>query len=268
MLAMLAFHRVPSRFAPALATMPFVALVAYYFAWPYAGAEFIEVWQAHVREVLAQGYREPPPGFHFGAWRTVAITTPLVVSGFAALGVVQAVRWWVRRVELRPLLVAFGAWLVVPLVRVTLPGLVDFDGIRHFLEYWPPFAVFALFGARFAIVSLQHAARRFGVARGSLPSRAIVLGVLLSLGLPPLLASVRTHPYQLTYFNALVGGLGDAQAPARSTPRTTGRRATSRACVGSRLTPSAPDLSSCPWLPTSHSFTRSRCFRRTSACSR
>jgi hypothetical protein len=221
-LAMLAFDLKPFTrerldsmswpFVTALATMPVVALVAYYFAWPQAWGDFLQVWQAHVREVLAQGYREPARGFHFGAWRAVAITTPPVVLVFAALGVAQAARWWVRRVSLRPMLVMFGAWLLVPLVRVTLPGLVDFDGIRHFLEFWPAFAVFAMFGVRFTIVSLRAATARFLEAREPRLSRVLTLAVLLSAGLPPLLASVRTHPYQIAYFNALVGGLGGAQA--------------------------------------------------------
>ena len=39
------------------------------------------------------------------------------------------------------------AWLMVPIIRISLPGMINFGGIRHFLEFIPAAALIAGYGA-------------------------------------------------------------------------------------------------------------------------
>jgi hypothetical protein len=85
-----------------------------------------------------------------------------------------------------------------------MPGMNVYDGIRHFLEVAPALAMLAALGAEEAVWLVGEAARR-------LPRRAVRTGVAL-LFLPALLDLVRFTPYEIAYFNPLIGGLPGAQA--------------------------------------------------------
>ena len=37
-------------------------------------------------------------------------------------------------------------WVAVPVGRVTMPGMLNFDGIRHFIEFYPALCVLAGLG--------------------------------------------------------------------------------------------------------------------------
>ncbi len=85
-------------------------------------------------------------------------------------------------------------WLAVPILRIAMPHSNFYDADRHFLEYIPAVAAAAGGGvARFAIVA--HRTR-------------LVLGAALA---SLLFAVGFSHPYESSYFNALIGGLGGAQ---------------------------------------------------------
>lgn len=121
-------------------------------------------------------------------------TTPLSVLLCAVVGA------WFGRVprHVRAFLVVGVA---VPVVRVQLPGMQVFDGVRHFLEFAPFLAVLAALGAH-AIGGKLLATRSAGWRAAA----ALVCTV------PGLAATVALHPYQTVFFNPAVGGFGGAQA--------------------------------------------------------
>lgn len=201
-----------SRLWIGLAAMPPVALLGYYYAWPQAWPAFKVVWRDHFEEITSQGYRTLPSGLHFDAWWEVAVTTPPILLPFFVLGALEGLRLWRARPELRTALAALSVWLVVPLLRVTLPGMVNFDGIRHFIEFWPPVAVFVALGVAWTLRSSRILAKRIAPVRAGVLRWSAAVGVIVLVAVPPLAASVRTHPFQLAYFNPLLGGLGGAQA--------------------------------------------------------
>jgi hypothetical protein len=101
-----------------------------------------------------------------------------------------------------PLLLAAG---LLPLALVSLPSLPAHDLERLFLPLQPFLVIYAGCG----LFGLFDALSRARPARLGLRARALVLSTLLCA--PPLLEVVRQHPYPLTYFNALIGGMRGAE---------------------------------------------------------
>ena len=103
------------------------------------------------------------------------------------------------RVPLHRLLIV---WFAFPILRTSLPGMVNFDGIRHFLEFLPGAALLAGFGAASLIQTLAK----------NRPARQLALGALVVLGLVINTASIAAayRPYEYLYFNSLTGGFSGA----------------------------------------------------------
>lgn len=94
------------------------------------------------------------------------------------------------------LFLVVGAGL--PVARTLLPGMRDYDGVRHFLEALPMLCLLAGAGAR----------RLAELARSSRLASVAVAGTALA---SPVVGLIATHPHQALYFNAIAGGLGGAQ---------------------------------------------------------
>ena len=129
------------------------------------------------------------------------IATPLGVLALGALGLAAGVRdqlrnWRTRRSRLMALT---QVWFFVPLALYVLMRPNIHGGIRHFLFILPALALFAANGA----VTLVELARRPR-------SRWLAFAALSVVLLLPLRDLVRLHPYQVTYYNELAGGVGGA----------------------------------------------------------
>jgi len=83
-------------------------------------------------------------------------------------------------------------WLFLPLTRYFVPNIGVIDGIRHFEEVLFPIAILAAIG-------LDHI---FSFARGRLAKLILFILIISYLGF----INYQYHPYQITYFNQLVGG--------------------------------------------------------------
>ena len=95
-----------------------------------------------------------------------------------------------------------------PVARTLLPGAINFDGVRHFLEFMPCLAVLAGLGLDLV---LREAARRWAaawrpVARAG--AGALLAGALLA---PAAWACADTWPFGNCYWNGFAGGLSGAQ---------------------------------------------------------
>lgn len=118
------------------------------------------------------------------------LTTPplfllLIVSGIA-LAAARARRG--VKVDL-----FFLIYIAVVLARISLPGAANFDGVRHFLELFPPLAAIAA-------ASLLTVEWRRAAAIGAI---ALVPGIA---------GIVRMHPFENAYWNVLAGGTAGAHA--------------------------------------------------------
>jgi hypothetical protein len=171
-------------------------------SWPYLWADPVGRLGAHLSYLLTRE-QAMAPGSHASALAALAWTTPLPFLLAVALGLGPLVRRLRAGDRLARLLVV---WIGVVLARLHLPGAVNFDGVRHFLELFPPLAAVGGLGLA--------AAARF--ARARVPSARRGRALAAALVAVPLLAQVAAlaavHPFGTTYWNELVGGLGGAQA--------------------------------------------------------
>ncbi len=159
-----------------------------------------DVWQAPIDAVLTRFGTIMEVGKQGGSAISshgvehVLWTTPLSVLALALLGPFHQK----LKPEERVLLVA-GA--LFPIGRTLLPGMVNFDGVRHFLEFFP-------FVGAAAGLGLAQTIQWTAAQRDAKWLRPSVLTLALA---PSVWATASTHPNGVCYFNVLVGGLGGAQ---------------------------------------------------------
>jgi hypothetical protein len=175
-------------------------LLAYYLSWPYIYKAPLQA-LTYFKTMASQEGRVGGLNWNWQPLLQVLSTTPEVMLACLLLGLGLAVFYMWKKPALiwRLTLV----WALLPVIRISLPGMVNFDGIRHFLEFVPGAAALAGIGA------VQLALW----AGGKNPRRQIAVGallvVLLAANVSELL--VRYFPYEYIYYNHLVGGLQGAQ---------------------------------------------------------
>lgn len=114
----------------------------------------------------------------------LAITIPLPILILAVLGAVVALHPPLQRTR-----VLIAAWLIGPVVLFTIWRPNVYDGVRHFLFLMP-------FLALSAALAAKEIARRW-------PRAQWAIAAVVALSIVPM---VRLHPYEMTYYNELVGG--------------------------------------------------------------
>lgn len=142
-------------------------------------------------------YRFSPPWYY--ALLMIALTTPLptlllLLTGTAAL---------VRPGPARPLLVLFSLNIPVMLGVTMLPGAPIHDGLRQFICVFPFAAL--LCAAGFAMLR-DRAVSWCGPRLGRLCTGALLVVCLAW----PALETARIHPFELSYYNRLIGGISGA----------------------------------------------------------
>jgi hypothetical protein len=114
----------------------------------------------------------------------VLLTTQPLFLVLVPFGLVAAVRrkqWFLL------------CWLAVIALRLELPGSINFDGVRHFLELFPPLALAA------------------ALALARLRARVALAAALIAV-VPGVAGIVRMHPFEDAYWNVFAGGLRGAAA--------------------------------------------------------
>lgn len=135
------------------------------------------------------------------ALEMLAITMPPGLLALALLGGVRAVHRVASGPRGRPQVRAalLLAWVAVPLTIVVLLRPRLYDGIRHLLFVLPGLALLASLGGAWLV-------ERAGESRW----RGLTLTAVVAALLAPVPSMLRLHPYQVTYYNAFVGGTGGA----------------------------------------------------------
>jgi 4-amino-4-deoxy-L-arabinose transferase-like glycosyltransferase len=175
--------------------MAATAVLVYIASWPYLYLDIFHNLLSYWRYIFSQGGRMTVAGFAFSIdpIRQVLFSMPevmlaaLLVGLFAAGARLQEARW-------RILLV----WLIFPILRISLPGSVNFDGIRHFLEFLPAAALIA--GLGLSTIAHWLSSR----LPGAIAAKGLVVAVLaVNLG------AVYLHyfPNLHLYYNQVSGGL-------------------------------------------------------------
>ncbi len=190
------------------------ALAVYFTSWPYLYAHPLNNLKTYWHYIFTQGGRTGGPGWSIDPLRQVLTTMPEVMLLALATGLIlAAIRVFRTESENRvdtpnppdpTILRVLLLWLVFPILRVSLPGAVNFDGIRHFLEFVPAAALLAGYGAAQAVRLLQRIAPRFPtIAARALPMILLVANMVQ--------INLSFYPFLHLYYNALTGGLSGAR---------------------------------------------------------
>ena len=215
------FHR--DKYANNIFTMLFVApivmLVTQPYLWHDTGLRLLEF----LYEGISRGYR---PETNFGvlffgkiypssqlpwyySFFMIGVTTPEPFLLLALLGIVSSV--W--QTEHRPVILLFFINAVFILSLGLMPGAVLHDGVRQMLSALPFIA--ALSGVGFAVLlgwATKLVRNRHVVARISGLETKVTEILLLVICFGPLLDVYFCHPFQLSFYNRLVGGVRGAYA--------------------------------------------------------
>jgi hypothetical protein len=178
--------------------------------WPYLWSAPVENLRRHLDYVAGQ-VRQVRPESLLSPVVAVLYTTPIPWLVLAVLGLVPAFRG-ARHREALPILAL--AWTGVTVGRMYLPGAVNFDGVRHFLELFPALALLGALGGGFALRQLDRLRSRWPPRKVSerRAQQLLAATVLLVAVVPQAWATVRSHPHQIAYWNALAGGTSGAFA--------------------------------------------------------
>ena len=195
-----------------------IAWLSMFLLWPYAHAR--PLLSLAESTALALSLPRPIPVLFEGQivssaaipWyylpKMLIITTPLTVLAMAALGATTGLRSVFRKdgdARFGVVALLTTMWLVVPIALFIVRRPAVYDGIRHFLFLLPALAILAALGAT-----------TFGAAIANRFGRPVAGAIVAVLVLLPVKDVVRLHPYQMTYYNGLVGGVAGA-APAYDT---------------------------------------------------
>lgn len=146
--------------------------------------------------------RIQPPGyilpFGFNSYPLLLLLsqTPeivLLLLSAAAVGILRAKVGQTLRVGY-----LFWLWLLVPIIRYSLPFTRSYNGFRQILEVLPAMAMLAGLGAHYLL----------SVTRGIV--KAAVKGVIAICFVILLMILIDLHPNQNVYFNTIVGGIRGA----------------------------------------------------------
>ena len=182
--------------------------------WPYLFANPLANLKEYWSYILSQGGRQGGAGWNWDPLIQAVTTMPeaMLFSIIIGLGVV-VVRAWKANTSIWMLLLL---WFSVPLFRTSLPGSVNFDGIRHYLEFVPAAALIAGIGLHWLVERLASNPSWIVLTRktgwNGWP-RTLMPGLfVVALAAANLLAIYFTYfPYLHIYYNGLVGGLPGAQ---------------------------------------------------------
>ena len=200
----------------------FMTVITVYATWPYLWGMPLKGLLESLRYFSDAGVETPtiyngafypssnllPPYY---APHYLLIVTPPVLLVFIALGLWQ-MGGYLRskgtgQSETADMSLLLLIWIAVPLMKYAIPGSIVYHGIRHFLEVLPPLCIVAGLGGE----RIYRFAKSVLCRENEVLSRVAAMFVLSLLFLPLILTIVEIHPYEVSYFNFLVGGIKGAE---------------------------------------------------------
>lgn len=122
-------------------------------------------------------------------------TTPIPILVLSLLGFVYSCLPFFRKKSDASFLVML--WVLVPIIRVSLPNTNVYGGVRQVMEFIPPFAILSGMGLHFLMRYFYF------------PKEWLILVLFLSFSFVGW-ELARIHPNENVYFNQLIGGLPGA----------------------------------------------------------
>lgn len=168
-------------------------LMTLFLSWPYLWAEPITRYLEHL-QFLTGRHATTRAESLAPALQALLLTTPPLVLALFVVGLLPLAKKLRQREPNAWLLLL---WLLNIPLRYLLPGAINYDGVRHFLEIFPPIAAIAALGLA---IPIRRMAAEF-----KQPTRARA-GLLVVALLPGMWLNFSTHPFQIAYWNSFAGG--------------------------------------------------------------
>lgn len=173
----------------------------YILSWPYLYTDTVARLKNYWAYMFAQGVNGESYSWNIGPLREVLTSMPELMLLMWVIGIVFLLQQvWKNQSPFWRLLLA---WVTIPILRVSLPGAVNFDGIRHFLEFLPAAALIAGYG-------VSRLVNIFATNR-MIPRTAMQTGMLILFAVNTAQINIRYYPYLHIYYNTFVGGLSGAR---------------------------------------------------------
>lgn len=170
-------------------------------SWPYLYTDTFMRMKSYLKFVYTQGWRGERELWNISALREVLTTMPELMLLAAVIGLVFVLQQaWKDKSPFWRLLLA---WALLPILRSSVLSAINFDGIRHFLEFVPAAALIAGYGIS-RVVSMLANSR-------TTPRLAMQASVVVLLIVNMTLINIRYYPYMHIYYNTFVGGLAGAR---------------------------------------------------------
>lgn len=176
------------------------SISVYILSWPYLYTDTFARLKSYWAYIYAQGGRNSDH-WSIDPLRQALTTMPEVMVIAGAIGIIFIIRQALR--DKSPFWRLLLLWTIIPILRTSIPGAVNFDGIRHFLEFLPAIALIAGYGvSRLAMLIAQkwHFSKLF-----------VQIGILLLLITNLVQINLRFYPYLHLYYNEFIGGLAGAR---------------------------------------------------------
>lgn len=198
------FSTIPKHYLLGLFLGPVIVFVIFFASWPY-------LWHnlpTNLMSVLnyyrgiGAGIRYQPDSFFIAGFNTypiqwIVFTTPLFVLLSSFLGVLAA---WFHRKKFESASLLWVLWFLVPILRVTLPKMAIYGGVRQIMEFVPAMALLCGLGSKVIIDFFSK----------NRISKIFIFSILTLNCLFLIFNLIKWHPNENVYFNFLIGGLKGA----------------------------------------------------------
>lgn len=192
--------KIPKKFLLVVFLSPVIISATFFLTWPY-------LWQdplsntfnifMYYKDIGTGGLGQPqfltPGSFNIFPTTWIIITTPPLILLLTVLGIIAVF----RQKDQEKTALLWLIWLIIPILRVSMPGSSIYGGIRQIMEFIPAMALLSGLGADFILRRVK--------SKMIVITFIIVITIMLSWPL------VKLHPNENVYFNFLIGGLKGAQ---------------------------------------------------------
>jgi hypothetical protein len=174
--------------------MVIAAIHVFFLSWPWLWSD-PRRFLIYMNIFSSVGYKSGAQVFSFTPLSLTLATMPEYLLVFLLVGIGFSIVWLIRKKN--PLIRLLIVWMIVPIIRVSLPGSLNFDGIRHFLEFLPAAAMLAAFGIISAIQSIKW--QKIWL------KRSVILFLVFVSIFNIAEYEIAYHPYEYLYYNHLIG---------------------------------------------------------------
>ena len=205
-------HIISGKILMSLYMYPFIGILVCLIAWPYLLSNFPNNIMNHAGFLADRGL-EGPENWQMAPLAKVISTTPVLMLLLSLLGFFSLCYRFIKNKKERGALVLIMIWVIVPVLRVSVPLARDFDGIRHWIEYLVPLSILSGLGFSLIVSSISSIIKTLPVGNSAqiYSERLFAISLLAFVSHPTITWNIANNPYQIAYFNSLIGGLSGAQ---------------------------------------------------------